>query len=65
MERGALGIRDAGRRPRGREVGLLGEVIARIDVPVAGRDHEVVSPCVIGEVVRETGGHLGATGHGE
>ena len=63
MEAGALGADLAVHRPRLREVGLERPVVARVDVVVLGRDHDVVRrPVLVARVpavqqLADVGGH--------
>src|SRR5690606_21651297 len=65
VEVGAGRADHAVRRPRVDEVGLVGEVVARVEVEVAGRHDVVVVGAVLGDVPGDGGGHVRAALDGE
>src|SRR5690606_10408989 len=59
------GARHAVRRPRVHKVGVVGEVVPRVDVAVPGSHDVGVLAALLGQVVGDSRGHAGTTGHGQ
>jgi hypothetical protein len=63
MRLGARGADPAVRGPAVHEIGLLGEVVTRVDVPVQGADHRPVAIPVRTDVLGDRCGHGASAGH--
>ncbi len=65
MEADPFGTRDAVHRPAVHVVGVVGEVVARVDVVVPGGEDVPVAGGGLGDEVGDRGGHLGPARDGQ